>query len=87
KNLIDRAPILISPTMDQTYTFSKLISEEYRVLKVNCLGFGKEKLNLVLNGRLIKNNTYNIFKEGNYKLSCSQSPSKIDNISFKVNFK
>jgi penicillin-binding protein 1C len=87
KNLIKKKPTIVSPTNAKTYTFSKLTPKEYRVLKVECLPFTDDEISLVLNGKPIKNHSYEIFEEGNHKLSCSQSSSKLDSINYRVKLK
>ena len=84
KNLIDEKPIIISPTNDKIYSFSRLIPKEHRVLKIECLSFDKSDLSLVLNSKIVENESYQVFEEGDHKLSCSQTSSKLDIINFKI---
>lgn len=84
KNLKNENQIIISPLNGKDYVFTKLIPKENRMLKIECLSWGKEKLNLYLNGKPIENKSYLSFEEGNYKVSCSKNSEKITISEFRV---
>ncbi len=84
-NLKSSNPTIISPIDEKNYVFSQNIPENLRVVKVNCQPYGENDiLEVYLNGRIIKNNSYIQLKEGNYELLCMKDQYKFEKVKFNI---
>jgi len=85
KHLKAKPPVIISPYNEQVFLFNDLIPKKFRTIKVTCQSYSsKANVELYLNNKLIKNNSYLQLDEGSYELECFTDVDKYDVVSFKV---
>ena len=84
KDFENTNPEIITPVKNKIYTFSNLVPKENRVLKIECQSYKKKDINLFLNGIIVENNSFQVFDEGYYELTCLENQNKMSKIMFKV---
>lgn len=84
KSIKNNKPIIETPIDKNIYIFNNLVPKEFRTIKVLCKNYNKADLTLVLNEKVIQNNTFLNLEEGFYKLNCSEDKNRFHEITFQV---